>query len=57
MCIRCRQHEAPEPLGLCATCVVHTRVELGAGMRELVSYLGAWAAFTEWLEERGLALE
>lgn len=57
MCIRCRQQEAPEPLGLCATCAVHTRIELGEGMRELARYLVGWAAFAEWLAERGLALE
>jgi hypothetical protein len=57
MCIRCRQQEAPSPLGLCTVCVVHTRIELGDGFRKLGRYLGAWAAFSDWLEDQGLTLE
>jgi len=51
-CIRCRESEAPEPLGLCAPCAMHTRVELTAGFRRLAEYLRAWAAFDEWLRAR-----
>ncbi len=54
MCIRCRQVYAPEPLGLCAVCVIQTRIELSDGFRRLTRYLGAWAQFATWLEERGL---
>ena len=53
MCIRCRQAEAPEPLGLCATCAMHTRIEIVEGLKRLAGYLAAWAAFEEWLREQG----
>jgi hypothetical protein len=52
MCIRCQAHAAPEPLGLCAACAMHTRVELSNGFRRIGSYLAAWAAFEEWLHAR-----
>ena len=52
-CIRCNEREAPEPLGLCAACVVHTRLEVADGLRRLGRYLTAWAAFGEWLDGRG----
>jgi hypothetical protein len=52
MCIRCKTVKAPEPLGLCGSCVMHTRVEMSAGFARLGDYLAAWAAFDRWLEER-----
>lgn len=52
MCIRCRQAEAPQPLGLCAPCAMHTRIEIAEGLRRLAGYLAAWAAFEDWLRER-----
>ncbi len=52
MCIRCQKTEAPEPLGLCAVCAVHLRVELSAGFSRLTTYLTAWAAFDAWLRAR-----
>ncbi len=52
MCVRCRENEAPEPLGLCPTCVVHTRIELSDGFRRLSRYLGAWSAFDDWLRRQ-----
>jgi hypothetical protein len=52
MCVRCKKASAPEPLGLCASCVVHTRIEVCAGLALLNDYLEAWAAFDRWLEER-----
>jgi hypothetical protein len=55
MCIRCRCVHAPEPLGLCAACVLHTRVEIVDGLKRLGGYLAAWAAFDDWLREQGLA--
>jgi len=55
MCVRCRQAEAPEPLGLCAPCAMHTRIEIGDGLKRLASYLAAWAAFDAWLREQGAA--
>ena len=51
MCIRCQNHEAPEPLGLCPVCSVQTRLEFGRGLRRLSEYLAAWAAFDAWLRE------
>jgi hypothetical protein len=55
MCIRCQEGQAPEPLGLCAACVLQTRVEISAGLRRLQGYLDAWAAFQTWLAETGRA--
>lgn len=55
MCIRCRSAEAPEPLGLCAACVMHTRVEIVDGLKRFSRYLAAWAAFEQWLREQGAA--
>ncbi len=52
-CIRCNKGSAPEPLGLCASCVMHTRVEVAAGLRRLGRYLNAWADFDEWLRAHG----
>ena len=51
MCIRCRAVEAPEPIGMCAMCVIHTRIEIIEGLKRLSRYLAAWAAFEEWLSE------
>jgi hypothetical protein len=55
MCIRCRRIDAPEPLGLCALCVMHTRVEVMDGLKQISRYLAAYAAFDLWLRERGFA--
>ena len=52
MCVRCRSEKAPEPLGLCGSCVMQTRVEMSAGFARLDEYLAAWAAFQFWLDER-----
>lgn len=52
MCVCCRRAQAPEPLGLCAPCAMHTRVEVVDGLRRLARYLAAWTAFEEWLAER-----
>jgi hypothetical protein len=52
MCVRCKSAQAPEPLGLCGSCVMHTRVEVIAGLARLDQYLAAWAAFQSWLDER-----
>jgi hypothetical protein len=52
MCVRCNSSEAPQPLGLCAACALHTRVELSDGLRRLEDYLDTWAEFNRWLDER-----
>jgi len=52
MCVRCMQEKAPEPLGLCAACALHTRIELTSAVARLEHYLAAWAAFDDWLAER-----
>lgn len=52
-CIRCNERQAPEPLGLCAPCVMHTRLEVASGLRRLGLYLTAWAAFDDWLRAHG----
>jgi hypothetical protein len=51
MCVRCKSADAPQPLGLCAECAVHTRVEVSDGFRRLSDYLRLWAAFESWLDE------
>jgi hypothetical protein len=53
MCIRCGNVEAPEQLGYCTTCVIHTRVEVSGGMRRFGQYLAAWAAFDDWCDSEG----
>ena len=55
MCVRCKRASAPEPLGLCSSCVMNTRVEVLAGLERLDEYLAAWAAFERWLDEREAA--
>jgi len=55
MCIRCHAAKAPEPLGLCGACAMHTRIEIIDGLKRLSHYLAAWAAFDEWLREQGAA--
>jgi hypothetical protein len=52
-CIRCNDASAPEPLGLCTPCAMHTRLEVVAGLRRLHNYLDAWANFDAWLRRRG----
>lgn len=52
MCIRCEKAHAPTPLGMCAACALHTRVEVTEGFKRLSSYLVAWAAFDDWLRGR-----
>ncbi|HEX9381075.1 MAG TPA: hypothetical protein VF891_06220 [Gaiellaceae bacterium] len=54
MCIRCREIQAPGPLGLCPVCAIQTRIEMSEGFRELTRYLGAWARFEDWLAEHEL---
>lgn len=54
MCIRCKTMEAPQPLGYCPVCALNVRIELATGFRHLAEYLGAWAAFEEWLRGRSL---
>jgi len=54
MCIRCHNATAPEPLGFCAPCAMHVRIEVGDGFRRFAGYLEAWAAWHAWLRRRGL---
>jgi hypothetical protein len=54
MCIRCREVEAIGELGLCERCAIPTCVEYLTGLERLEGYLGAWAAFDDWLERREL---
>ncbi|HEY3017373.1 MAG TPA: hypothetical protein VGJ23_00935 [Gaiellaceae bacterium] len=54
MCIRCREIQAPGPLGLCPVCAIQTRIEVSEGFRRLTRYLGAWAQFEDWLAERAV---
>jgi hypothetical protein len=53
MCIRCRDATAPEPLGFCAPCAMHVRVEVTDGFARFAGYLEAWAAWNAWLRSRG----
>jgi hypothetical protein len=53
-CIRCREAEAPRQLGFCAGCAAAAEQEASGGYDRLAEYLGAWAAFDEWLQRRGL---
>jgi hypothetical protein len=40
---------------MCAPCVMHTRVEVMNGLKQISRYLAANAAFDAWLRERGFA--
>ena len=53
ICIRCKEAPVSGALGLCASCVVHTRLEVATGLRRFRAYLDAWAGFDEWLRRRG----
>jgi hypothetical protein len=53
VCVRCGQSEAPQPLGYCRQCAGEARAEARDGVKRLGEYLTAWAAFDEWLRERG----
>jgi hypothetical protein len=53
MCVRCRHEPAPEPVGLCGACVLHTRIEVTDGLRLLEAYLARWADFDDWLRRHG----
>jgi len=54
-CVRCGKAEAPQPLGLCAGCAASVRAELVEDLKRIGAYLSSWAAFEEWLRERGAA--
>jgi hypothetical protein len=54
MCVRCGEADAVGDLGLCESCAIPTCIEYLTGLERLEAYLGAWAAFEEWLEEREL---
>jgi hypothetical protein len=55
-CVRCHEVEAGEPGGYCATCAALSKTEVSEGYRRIQRYLAAWAAFDEWLRERGAGL-
>jgi hypothetical protein len=50
MCIRCGEEATGGELSLCDRCAIPTCVEYLTGLDRLERYLGAWAAFQDWLE-------
>jgi hypothetical protein len=54
-CIRCSIAPAVDDLGYCGRCHWAVRAELEEGFYRLRDYLSAWARFTEWCSEHGLA--
>jgi hypothetical protein len=53
MCIRCQTRPTYAGGDHCPLCDFATRMEAARGLQRLDEYLGAWAAFEEWLERRG----
>lgn len=53
MCVRCHWRAACYGDDHCHLCAFATRMEAARGLRRLDEYLGAWAAFEDWLERRG----
>ena len=54
-CVRCREAEAPQPLGFCAACAASVRAELVEDLKRIATYPSSWAAFEEWLRRRDTA--
>jgi hypothetical protein len=52
-CVRCRERDASDTVGLCPACSMQTRIEFAAGFRRLGEYLSAWAAFDDWCRDAG----
>ena len=50
MCIRCHIRHADDGDDHCHVCAFATRIEAARGLQRLDEYLGAWAAFEDWLE-------
>jgi hypothetical protein len=42
----------PSHSGSAKACAIQTRAEHSAGFRRLTTYLAAWAAFDQWLQQR-----
>jgi hypothetical protein len=55
MCIRCGENRATGERGFCASCVFAIRAEIESGLARLDEYLGSWAKYEQWCEQRGLA--
>jgi hypothetical protein len=53
-CVRCGRRGGLPGLDLCTPCAVTVRIELSGGIVRLERYLARWAAFDQWLSERGL---
>jgi hypothetical protein len=52
MCVRCHSRRPYDGDDQCPLCAFATRMEAARGLQRLDEYLGAWAAFEEWLERR-----
>ena len=48
MCVRCDEGVATHEQGYCGCCHWELEAEIDAGWRALGSYLGNWAAFSDW---------
>lgn len=47
-CIRCGEAPRADEELYCGHCYWLVRIEIGAGIAELVAYLERWAAFRDW---------
>ena len=52
-CILCKARQVTDPAGYCSSCTIDIRLEAAAGIRRLMVYLAAWAAFRDWLDQLG----
>jgi hypothetical protein len=50
MCIRCHIRDTDVGDDHCHLCAFATRMEAARGLQRLDEYLGAWAAFQDWLD-------
>ncbi|HET9214127.1 MAG TPA: hypothetical protein VFN93_05185 [Gaiellaceae bacterium] len=52
MCTRCRLATPRGAQELCPSCAIDLRVDVRRGLEDIDAYLGGWAEFERWLEER-----
>ncbi len=52
MCTRCKLTVPAGADAYCPACAIELRVESRRGLDDLDRYLGAWAAFDDWLRTR-----
>lgn len=58
MCERCGEHPVTtDGESFCPICIISIKVEVARGMKQIASYLEAWAAFRDWCAAHGRDLQ